>query len=469
MRAYNNSRQVAFAGSFSYNFKKKYIVDASYRLDATSFSGVDNPYSQSPTFGFRWNMQKEKLLEDWRWLSYSALRFTWGRTISPTGNIFTVYGTYNPNGTFNGQSRVSIDQNLIPNTDLGTAVGTTYNFGYDIGLFNNKIQASFESYYITMDRQTRELTLPNMVGFDKVLSNEISIRKWGNELSLTLRPLSGKSKVNWSITANAAMNRDMLTKLPGGAGQIVVGGTVLHVGRNALSNYIFQNKVVYSTPADVPVNPVTGLPLRDRNNTGGYYKEGDPIFADLNGDYVISDQDDRAVLGNSQPVYTGGFSTSVGYKSFSFSLNGSFTLDRDIMNTAIAERLMMTGDPFGQQAVLPITGLNYWTKSGDVAKYANPYNYTRRIISPYRSNQTLFQEDGSYFKINALTVSYSLPKTLISKISLNNFRVYLTADNLAIFSRYSGPNQENVTGLGFDNSKGYPLARRFTFGMNIVL
>jgi len=476
LRAYTISRQVAFAGSFSYNFKRKYVLDATYRIDATSFSGVDDPYTKSPSVGFRWNMEKENLFQDCSWLTYSALRLTWGRTITPTGDIFTAFGTYSPNGTFNGQSRITIDKGLIPNTNLGTAVGTTYNLGYDLGFFNGKIQINYDSYYRALDRQTRKLALSNIVGFDEVLSNEISIRNWGNELAITLRPLSKKSKVNWSISANAAMNRDMLTRLPGGAGQIVIGGTVLHVGRNALSNYIYENKGVYSTQADVPVNPFTGLPLRQGNFVqdkikygGGYFQAGDPIFADRNGDYIISEQDDRAVVGNSQAIYTGGFATSISYKSLSLSLNGSFTLDRDIMNSAVAERLVMTGDPFGvnstlgQRAVLPISGLN-------LAKYPNPYNYTRSIpIGPFRTNQTLFQEEGSYFKINALTLGYTVPKALINKISLNNFRLYLTADNLAIFSRYSGPNPENVTALGYDNSGGYPLARRFTFGMNIEL
>ncbi len=469
LRAYTTSRQVAFAGSFSYNFKRKYVLDATYRLDATSFSGVDDPYTKSPSVGFRWNMEKENLFQDCSWLTYSALRLTWGRTITPTGDIFTAFGTYSPNGTYNGQSRITLDKGLIPNTNLGTAVGTTYNLGYDLGFLNGKIQINYDSYYRALDRQTRKLALSNIIGFDEVLSNEISIRNWGNELAITLRPLSKKSKVNWSVSANAAMNRDMLTRLPGGVGQVVVGSTVLHVGRNALSNYIFENKGVYSSQADIPVNPFTGLPLRqvpfehDKiKYKGGYFQAGDPIFVDRNGDYVITMEDDRAVVGNSQPIYTGGFATSVSYKSLSLSLNGSFTLDRDIMNSAVAERLVMTGDPFGEQAVLPISDL-------DLAKYPNPYNYTRSPIGPFRTNQTLFQEEGSYFKINALTVGYTLPKALTNKISLNNFSLHLTADNLAIFSRYSGPNPENVTALGYDNSKGYPLARRFTFGMNIEL
>jgi TonB-dependent starch-binding outer membrane protein SusC len=478
LRAYNNSRAVSFAGSFSYNYMKKYVFDATYRIDATSFSGVDDPYTKSPSFGFRWNMERENLLQKWKsWLTYSALRLTWGRTISPTGDIFSVYGTYNPNGTYNGQSRVTIDQGVIPNRNVGTAVGTTYNLGYDVAFLNNKIQINYDSYYRALDRQTRKLALPNIIGFNEVLSNEISIRNWGNELAVTVRPLSRNSKVYWSLTANGAINRDMLTKLPGGAGQIVIGGTVLHVGRNALSNYIFENRGVYSTSADVPVNPVTGLPVRQGNLTekAAYYQAGDPIFTDQNGDYIINELDDRVVIGNSQPIFTGGFSTSVNYKAFTVSLNGSFTFDRDVMNAAVAERLTMTGDPFGvntkdgQRALLPIDGYSYWMKPGDVAKYANPYNYTRRVVAPFRSNQSLFQEDGSYFKINALTLGYTLPKRLVNRVSLNNWRLYFTADNLATFSKYSGPNPENVTALGYDNSGGYPLARRFTFGMNIEL
>ncbi|NII83698.1 SusC/RagA family TonB-linked outer membrane protein [Pedobacter sp. SG908] len=470
LRAYSNLRAVSFAGSFSYNFRRKYVFDASYRMDATSFSGVDDPYTRSPSIGLRWNMEREAIFSEWKWLTNSSLRLTWGKNITPTGNIFTVYGTYNPNGTYNGQSRITIDQALLPNKNLGSAVGTTYNLGYDLGLFNNKIQLTFESYYRAIDRQARTLTLPNIIGFDNVLSNEVSIRNWGNEISLTLRPLPLNSKVNWSFTINGAMNRDMLTRLPGGVQQIVIGGTVLHVGRNSLSNFIYENKGVYSNQSDVPVNPVTGLPLRQGSSGGGYYQAGDPIFVDRNGDYVISDLDDRTVIGNTQPIYTGGFATTVSYKSFSLSLNGSFTIDRDIMNTAIAERLVMTGNPFGTQAVLPLSGLDIWTKPGDIAKYPNPYNYTRAaLVAPFRTNQSLFQEDGSYFKINAVTLGYTIPKELANKLRLNNLRVYLTGDNLATFSRYSGPNPENVTALGFDNSGGYPLARRYTIGLNLEL
>lgn len=152
------------------------------------------------------------------------------------------------------------------------------------------------------------------------------------------------------------------------------------------------------------------------------------------------------------------------------NINGSFTLKRDLINAAIASRLALMGSPFSQQVLLPIDNLNYWTAPGDVARYPDPYNYIRSgTITPFRVDQSLFLESGSYFKINAVTLAYTFNKTLVSRLGLNSLRVYASGNNVVTFSRYSGPNPENVSNFGYDNSGGYPLARTYNIGLNVEL
>lgn len=467
--SYSRKRGVSFAGNFAYNFDKKYVFEFSYRMDATSSSGIEDPYTKSPAAGFRWNFNRENFLKDLTWLDYGSLRATWGKSTTPTGDVFSVYGSYEPKGTYNGNPRIGLNYNTLPNTAIGTAIGTTYNLGLDFGLFKNSLSVTFDTYYRLMDKQVRALELPNIIGFTNVISNEVSLRNYGYELSVSTSPLSRTSKVSWSLGANAAINKDVLTKLPGGVSQIVNGSAVFHIGRNALSHYLYENKGVYSTINNVPTDPATGLPLRNSSGTGAFFGAGDPMFTDVNGDYIIN-IDDRKVLGNAQPLITGGLFTNIGYKNFNVSINGSFTLKRDLINAAIASRLALMGNPFSQKVLLPIDGLNYWTAPGDVARYPDPFNYTRSgTIAPFRVDQSLFLESGSYFKINAVTLAYTFNKTLVSRLGLNSLRVYASGNNVITFSRYSGPNPENVSSYGYDNSGGYPLARTYNIGLNVEL
>jgi TonB-linked SusC/RagA family outer membrane protein len=484
MVQYTKSKAASFNGSFSYNFKKKYVFNFNYRFDGNSFSGGDdNQFSSNPSVGARWNFNKEKFfLNNWKWLDYGSLRLTWGKSTTPTGNVFSVNGTLVNRGNYNGQPTVgysytnSDGSSALPNPDLGSATSETYNLGTDLGMFNGRVNIVFDTYLRRMSRQTRALDLPTIIGFTRVLSNQVSIINYGYESSISVAVLRAPHKFTWQTSLVGALNFSFLTKLPGGVNQIITDNTVFKVGRNSLSNYLFRNDGVFSTTKNVPVDPVTGLRLRNNTNTSAFFQGGDPIFYDLDGDYVITDKD-RMVLGNSQPLLTGGLSNIFTFGSnWSLVTNSSFTFKRDIINASDANRLRLSMDPFGTQtgngpqAVIPVTDLNYWQKPGDIARYPDPYNYTRyNVINPFRTNQSLFQESGTYFKINYVTLSYTFPKQLATRFGIRSLRVYTTVNNVITFSPYSGANAENVSSLGYDNSGGYPIARTYSLGLNLEL
>ena len=466
---YVNVNTAAFSAFFSYNYKKKYILDLSYRLDGSSVSGFDDPYSKNPTIGLRWNYNKEKIFENANWLSSGSIRATWGRNVSPTGDIYTLYGTYSPSGNYVGSPSIGNDFGYVPNNTLKPTTNTTYNLAFDFGFLQDRFTLTYETYLKTVSNLLWDLELPTTAGFIKVKSDDASVVNYGHEANLNIRPLSAKSKVNLAFNINAALNRDVITQLPGGVTQVLQGeGTIAsRVGRNAFSNYTIVTDGVYSTNADVPVDPITGLPYRNGNSA--FFQEGDPRWVDVNGDYILDDND-KQITGNLQPRLTGGLNTTIGYKGFSLLLTGVFTVKRTINNRVLADRLKSAGDIYGSRALLPIDELNYWKNPGDVAKFANPYDYIRYSrISPFRENQSLFLEDGSYFKLNTATFGYTFKKDFVKRLNVNSVRLYLSAYNIFTASPYSGSNPETVTPLGYDKSGGYPVARKYSIGFNIEL
>jgi len=130
--------------------------------------------------------------------------------------------------------------------------------------------------------------------------------------------------------------------------------------------------------------------------------------------------------------------------------------------------LGLVRDPFGDRAVVPLDDLDMWRNPGDVARYPYAYDYTRfGSIQPFRADQTLWAEDGSYLKLNSVTLSYLFDKRVARSVGLNSIRVHLSAENLHTFTSYSGPNPENVTNMGRDASGGYPVPRKYNIGLNI--
>lgn len=471
------ARSAAFAGSFSYYYDKKYILDFSYRLDGTSTNGPETPFSKNPSVGFKWNISSEDFMSSFTWLQHSSLRLSWGKNIVPTGSIYDVYGKYvGDASTYNNNPTVSINMASIPNVQLSPESTTQLNAGFDVGFLNGKYNVTFDTYYKQVDALLRSKDIANINAFKSMKSNETSIVNYGYELALTVRPLSANSPVDWTLSFNGAINRDVMASLPDGVRQLLLTDNTVNnqailyrLGINSLSNVLLNNRGVYATDSDVPVDHMTGLRYRAGIPIveGSFYKAGDPYLTDLNGDYIL-DENDYVVVGNSQPVITGGITSYQRYKSWSLNVGISYTLDRDILNNALAQRFQNFAKPTELGALVPINEMNYWKTPGDIATYPNPYDFTRvNLASPFRYDQTLFQEDGSYLKINQITLSYNIDRKISQKYGINSVNIYGTAYNVYTFTNYSGPNPESVTALGRDSSNGYPNKRSYTLGIQV--
>ena len=462
---YSVVHSVGLAGNIQYDYDKIYVLNLNYRQDGNSYSGEKGRWAKSPSLGFRWNFNKEAFLKEASWLDYGDVRFSYGINLRPTTNIFASQGWYDVNGNYNGVTRISPHLGLMPNPNLKPEKVKQFNYGLDLGIAKGRFGLTVDYYTKTVYDMIYSQDLSTATGFQNVYTNAASLYNYGYEVQLNFRPFPIKSKVNWTVSVNGAMDKNVLLSLPGGASQILsAGGTIVsRVGYEALLNFLYTTQGVYRTDNDVPVDPVTGLVFQTSN--GSIYKAGDLKFKDVNGNY-ISDVSDLELAGTPVPRFTGGFSSYLTYKNFSLNFNGSFTLNRKLLNNALAERLNNLMSPFATGTLVNLEDLNYWKGPGDVARYPNPFNYLSGNGS-FTAMQTLFQEDGSYIKLNALTLAYAFDKKLSKRYGLSSVRVYSTVTNLFMITSYSGPNPESVSELGRDGLGTYPIAKTLTFGINV--
>jgi hypothetical protein len=327
------------------------------------------------------------------------------------------------------------------------------------------------------------ISLANINGFQQLQTNAVSLVDYGFEWTGTFRIFKQSHPLQWTLSVNGALSRDILTELPSGLRQMTVqikdnGGNVpiiYKIGRNSLSNLLLNTQGVYAGTADVPVNIATGKRQQLGAGSGFYFQGGDPRWTDVNGDYVIDDND-LLPIGNPVPRVTGGINSLTSYKNFQLSVNVSYTLKRDLLNTSLAQMFQNYTNPTSLSGMLPIDKYKYWKPAETIGKpggtsnaqYPNPFDFRRApILQPFRTNQTLFLEDGSYWKVNNVVLSYNVNPKNLHRWGMTSLRLTLTANNVYTFSNYSGPDPELVTALGRDNSNGYPNARSYAVGVGI--
>lgn len=477
---------LSFAGMLSYNYKTKYVVDLSYRLDGNSESGIDAKYAVNPSIGLRWNFFKEPWLQSLHWLDYGSLRLSYGKNSRPTASLANSVGLYTVYGrNYNNSTAVVPDFGLQANPYIETEKSMQYNFGAELGFLQGKIQLTYDTYYKETYDIVREMPLPSETGFNNVVLNGASIANFGHELMINLRPITSTDSrgFNWSINLNGALNDGVLLKLPKdlplyihNEGAPFYQEVAFQVGNNPIANFIYETQGVYPSTSDVPVDPVRGIRYKAfKGNNVNFFQGGDPIWKDLNGDYALDDADDNIITGNPDPRFTGGVGTTLQYKGFSLNVFASYLKKRTLLNNAMSDRLYQmrylsdianTNESRGN--MYDLDRLDIWEREGDIAKYPSYANYWHMEQTiPYRRDQTLFQEDGSYFKINQVTLSYTVnPEAdLMRKFDIKLFRAFVTAYNLAMITGYQGANPETVSALGRDDRTAYPAALRFSLGV----
>ncbi|MFT3701734.1 MAG: TonB-dependent receptor [Agriterribacter sp.] len=478
---YTASTLMSYFSRLDYNFQQKYLLGASIRTDGSSKFGKANRWGVFPSISAGWNFYKEDFFAKSSWLTSGKIRGSYGLSGTTWDNDYLALGVMSGGVLDQYNSLIQIAYGGVSgytpawydgfkNENLTWVKTNMANLGVDLTLFKGKVEFIFDAYEKLTKGLLLSTALPTTSGYNTVYRNAADVLNRGLEFTVNTNQRFGND-FTWSTNLNFAYNKNRVIKLPDGNADIIKTstsgqdfGSIIRVGNPLNGFFFYQSQGIYQAENEVPVDPKTGRRLLGLQSKT--LAVGDRNFKDQNGDYKI-DVSDRVYSGDPNPKWSGGWTNDFTYKNFSLNIVTTFIIGRDIVNTALLDRLKLGKDFAGKSSLPDFDKYSIWQKSGDNARYPtlNPWSGVTQV----NNFDSEYIEDGSYFKIRSATLSYTFNKRTMRRLPFERMRVYVTGDNLVTFQKYSGPDAELVTIDGYDMSGGYPMRRMLLFGVSISL
>lgn len=515
-----SDRMASFFGQASYNYMHKYLLSVTMRADGSTYFAPGNQWGYFPSVSAGWVISQEKFMKNVKWVNNLKLRFA----IGLSGNnrigadrwryLYAINATGGPGfgeSTTDGEKfYASSDSKVLPNPDIKWETTLTRNLAMDISLFDSRLTITPEIYWNRTYDLLYDSPIPFTTGFETQTQNigEVSNKGW--ELTVNGDILRGKDYV---LSANFTLghNKMIVEKLNGtvnilyntsGQWSSSTGSTTgdyqLKVGQELGQFWGFVYDGLYrfdefefDSNQNFLAVPKEGTVSMDNvmntSNSGNATLPGKIKFKDLNGDGIIDDND-KTVIGNTNPAFQGGFGLSGQWKNFDFTANFTYMVDFDLYN-ATAFALSSAGTTSNTTFTNVLSdfkdGWTYTRPTDYENLYKNYYddgatdeymqlNANRTLWNPADINNnalfSYFVEDGSFLRCSDITLGYTFPSKLTKKAGLSKVRLYLSTSNLFIITNYSGydPEVDIQTGLApnMDYNR-YPRSRNFVFGANI--
>ena len=486
----------SFFGRVNYNYKSKYLLTATFRADASSKFSEDNRWGFFPSAAVAWRISSESFMEGAKnWLDDLKLRFSYGTAGNnniPSGQLVQVYNS-NTTSWINGFNNYWAPSKTMANPDLKWETTITRNLGLDFTLFGGKLNGTVEAYLNT----TKDLLINFPVsgtGYDTQYRNMGETQNKGIEATINWTIVNKK---NWgiSLNANIGFNKNEIKDLgimqdfgqdtswaSSEIGQdfwIAKGGSVGEMlGYRSAGRYEVSDFVGYDAASETWILKEG---VDDCTAVVGTLRPGMMKLKDLSGDGVVTGgYEDREIIGDANPVATGGFGINARAYGFDLSANFNFSIGNDVYNANKIE-YTMTGKYQYRNMTTEMADGNRWTNLNPDGTICNDpeqlaaMNANTTMWSPMTQRMVFSDwavEDGSFLRLNTLTLGYTLPESLMNKVHIKNLRFYVTAYNVFCLTGYSGFDPEVSTALQTNLTPGvdysaYPKSRQFVIGVNL--
>ena len=472
---YNGYQLVSSIFRTSYNYAGRYYLTVSARYDGSSKFTEANRFGFFPSVGGSWRIASEKPFKNIKALSEFKLRASYGIIGNQALGAYNTLSTLSNNSVIFGNNVINAAYfpTRLANTGLTWESTKQTNIGLDFGLFKNRIDFQMDIYRKTTDDLLYNVDLPGTTGFSNQTRNVASITNEGLELSLTTVNVKTKA-LTWSTSFNIAFNRGIVNKLVGNQGEILninqlVGNTFLFTLRpgEPIGQFVGLKSLPVWNEESIKTKPSTFQATA---------KEGDPRFADLNNDGLLTN-DDRVAIGSALPKFTGGARTEVAYKNFSLNVYFNYSYGNQIFNQNAWTMTDMSGTNSNnvyQRAYdsryIPLSSVTDESKR-EAIKANNLVTKTPAAgaLLDRREVSDFFIEDGSFIRLKDINIGYTVPNTLLKKLKFGSLKIYMNLQNMATWTKYTGLNPEVNTGSlstrGLDNGS-YPLFKNYRFGVN---
>ena len=459
----NQWSMISYLGRINYSFNERYLLTATFRSDGSSRFGYKNRFASFPSFAVAWRVSEEKFLSGIKPIDNLKLRASYGTSGNNNIGNYASLASINAGAYIFGNTQVSASTVGISNPNLTWEESQQTDGGIDLSMFNNRLTLIVDVY----NRKSKNMLLSNIIpaitGFNTQIVNMGNVRNRGVEVALGVTPVSSRN-FQWNVNLNLAFNRNKVLSLNENGDRVLSGNNdnnpthVTVVGKpiGQFFGYIFQG--LY-TAEDI-TNP--NVPKYPQVYTGA------GKYADINGDGRITDLNDYTIIGNPYADCIFGFSNNLSYKMFNLSVivNGQ-------SGGGVVNGLRQTLDNLQGFFNVSKEWVNRWHSAQDPGD-GRHYGIPNTTPSLGHRMSSLWVEDATYIRIANVTLGYALPETLMKRTGfMNGARVYVTVQNLSIFTKYGGANPEaqsvninNTLSPGYDISS-YPLSRTASAGINL--
>lgn len=462
---------ISFLGRVSYGYNKKYLVTASIRADGSSKFGKENKWGYFPSVALGWTLSEESFIQKLNIFDNFKLRASYGVTGNNQIPAYSAIGLLKPgNYVFNDVFYSGKVPSSVSNPDLKWETTAQYNLGVDLGFFKNRLTITAEAYYKETTDLLLEVQLPLSSGFETALKNVGSFSNKGFELTVNSINFD-KSDFKWRSDFTLSFNRNKVLDL-GDKPEFYFDANIfpskfnneilVRVGQSTGIYYGYIEDQIVNNQTEASNSPrQVGVGIPDTNNNGQV-----KIY-DVNGDGLINSFD-KVPIANTTPEFIGGLNNEFTYKSFDLSFFFRFSYGNDVINGNIGNLDKVN---IGNWNTLKAMSDNSYNAAYNPNGTFHGENSNGVYSSLFRS---AYVEDGSFIKLDYITLGYAMPQDVVESLHANKFRLFARVNNPLMISRYSWFDPE-VNAIGGTAGKvgggvdlgSYPRNTTITLGLTL--
>jgi TonB-dependent starch-binding outer membrane protein SusC len=425
---YSQSQILSFAARLNYNYAEKYLLTITARADGSSKFPKENRWDWFPSGAVAWRVTEESFMEDINLINDFKLRYSFGQS---GNNSIPSYSTLNVLNRkiqydFNGTVVDGWYPSRLANKNLMWEKITEHDLGFDFALLNSRISGSFDWYNRVSDRLLVNQQLPQEVGVEGgIRANAASVQNKGVEVVLNTVNIMTKS-LRWSTTLTFSKNNNEVLSLAGVKSNDIGNNRFIGQSLDVIYSYVFDGVWQESEAAKAA----------SYGQKPGFVK-----IKDLNNDGKFTADQDRTFIGSSDPTWEGSLISNLFYKDFDFSF--SVFSRQGVLATSGFHKKYGDLQGIGNTRM----HLNYWTPTTkwDETNGSNDYPFHRDPGDYWKKDPqdgVGFVKDMSFVKVNNISLGYSLPQRLLSKLNIDKLRVYVNILNPFVFTDYNGYDPE---------------------------
>jgi len=454
---------VSYLGRINYNYNSKYYLTASVRTDGSSRFGANKKYGVFPSAALAWRISDERFLQKISFLSELKLRASYGETGNNSIGNYEHFSTINYYKYPLGEMPLGgFAPGRLANPSLTWEKQNSINTGIDISLFDKRLMLTVDHFNSSNTDLLLLVNIPDITGFSSSLRNIGQVKNTGWEFVLSTANVKGKFE--WTTDLNLSTYKNKVVKLGPEGDPIISGGNITMIGQPIGMFYGWLTDGIFNNQAALDKGPVFSPGTASRSRLG------DIRFVDVNGpngkpDGIINSLD-KTIMGSPYPDFYYGMTNRFSYKNINVSVSLQGSHGNQILSVS-RRSTFATRSRFRNAA----SQVNYWKSEKDPGDGITPRPNDAPTGNVRGEYSQRWLDNGTYLRINNITLSYLLPERLYTKMRLNSLRFYINATNPFLFTKNAGFNPDVSNGNNAltpgQDLNDYPLPKSILFGINI--